>query len=68
MKKVNVTQDHFHASVHAADGVFIRMRNGDLIGLKATAQGWQLVDLMGRPIGTPCETAQALTRRVHSYS
>lgn len=66
---MKTTQDAFHPMRgHVADGCEITMRNGDVLTLRATMQGWQLVDAQGRPYWSrPTRSAHVVDCLVYVY-
>ena len=64
----NTTQDAFHPMRgHVADGVTVRMNNGDILTVRGTINGWQLIAQDGKACGNPTNSANVLAHTIATY-
>ena len=61
------TQDAFHPMRgHVADGVTVKMRNGDIVTVKAVMNGWQLY-VGERKHSIPTNSAHVVECLIYNY-
>lgn len=62
------TQDAFHPMLgHVADGVTVRMNNGDVCIIRGTMRGWQIAGPDGKLHGEPTTNANVLASLIATY-
>ena len=63
----DTTQDAFHPMRgHVADGITVKMNNGDVVTIKAVMQGWQLY-VGQRKHGVPTTSAHVVACLIYNY-
>lgn len=61
------TQNEFHSMRgHVADGVTVKMRNGDIVTIKAVMSGWQLM-VGERRHSIPTPAAHVVECLIYNY-
>lgn len=61
------TQDAFHSMRgHVADGVTVKMRNGDIVTIRAMMKGWQLM-VGDIPHGATTNSAHVVDCLIYNY-